>query len=86
MYLLPGVTHCRGGAGPDKVDWLAIMVRWVEQDKAPHRLIASKLDKDGHVTVARPLYPYPLRAVYKGTGDTNKAKNFVLPEKDESPN
>ena len=85
MYLLPGVTHCRGGAGPDQVDWLATLVQWVEQGKAPHRVIASKLDKDGHVTTTRPLYPYPLRALYKGNGDTTKAANFVLPEKEGSP-
>ncbi len=81
MYLLPGVTHCRGGTGPDEVDWLAIMVQWAEEGKAPHRLIASKLDKDGQVTMSRPLHPYPLRAVYKGHGDTNKAANFLLPKK-----
>ncbi|MEO2018713.1 MAG: tannase/feruloyl esterase family alpha/beta hydrolase [Fuerstiella sp.] len=80
MYLLPGVTHCRGGAGPDTVDWLAIMAQWVEQGEAPYRLVARKFDKAGQVTMTRPLYPYPLRAVYTGTGDTNKATNFVLPE------
>jgi hypothetical protein len=24
----------------------------------------------------RPVYPYPLQAKYKGTGDPNKAENF----------
>jgi feruloyl esterase len=80
MYLLPGVTHCRGGAGPDTVDWLTTMVRWVEKGMAPHRLIARKIDKAGQTTMTRPLYPYPLRAIYKGNGDTNQAMNFTLPE------
>ncbi len=30
--------------------------------------------------MTRPLYPYPLRAVYKGDGDTTKADSFVLLE------
>ena len=86
LYMLPGVTHCGGGPGPDQVDWLAIVAQWVEEGKAPHRLIASKLDKSGNITMTRPLYPYPLRAVYNGTGSTNEAENFVLPEKGERRN
>ncbi len=83
LYLLPGVTHCRGGSGPAKVDWLAVLAQWVEHGKPPHRLVASKLDRRGEVTMTRPLYPYPLRAVYKGSGSTNEAKNFVLRKKDK---
>ena len=85
MYLLPGVIHCRGGVGPDRVDWLTTLAKWVEQGKAPHRLIASKLNLNGRVTMTRPLYPYPLRAVYNGNGDTNTAGNFELPEKKDKP-
>jgi hypothetical protein len=28
------------------------------------------------VVFTRPVYPYPLRARYKGRGDPNKAENF----------
>ena len=77
---MPGVKHCGRGAGPDQVDWLATIVQWVEQGKAPHRLVASKHDEDGNVTMTRPIYPYPLRAIYKGSGSTNEAENFLLPE------
>ena len=80
LYLLPGVKHCGGGVGPDQVDWLATLANWVEQGKAPHRLVASKHDKDGNVTMTRPIYPYPLRAIYKGSGSTNEAENFLLSE------
>ena len=80
LYLLPGVTHCRGGAGPDQVDWLTILTRWVEQEQPPQQLVARKLDQRGKATMTRPLYPYPLRAVYKGSGSTNEAQNFVLPK------
>ena len=81
LYLLPGVIHCGGGSGPDKVDWLATIAQWVEQGNAPHKLVASKLDRGGNVTMTRPLYPYPLRAVYKGSGSTNEAESFRLPER-----
>ena len=80
LYLLPGVTHCRGGAGPDQVDWLTILTRWVEQGQPPQQLVARKLDQRGKATMTRPLHPYPLRAVYKGSGSTNEAQNFVLPK------
>ena len=79
MYLLPGVQHCRGGDGPDRVDWLAILRRWVEEGQAPYRVVAEKVDLGGSVTLSRPVYPYPLRAVYTGTGSTNDAANFMLP-------
>jgi feruloyl esterase len=79
LYLLPGVMHCAGGPGPDRVDWLAVVRRWVEEGIAPCRLIASKLDKDGKAIMTRPIYPYPLRAVYNGRGDINDAASFTLP-------
>lgn len=78
--LLPGVTHCRGGSGPDQVDWLTVLSQWVEKEKPPQLVVARKLDQLGKVTMSRPLYPYPLRAVYTGSGNVNEAKNFVLPE------
>ena len=30
-----------------------------------------------NVKFTRPIYPYPVRARYKGTGDPNKAASFV---------
>jgi len=79
FYLLPGVRHCGGGPGPDRVDWLSVLGRWVEEGIAPERLIASKIDAAGNATTTRTIYPYPLRAVYNGTGSTDEAENFVLP-------
>jgi feruloyl esterase len=72
LFMIPGCLHCGGGPGASEVDWLSIIVDWVEQAKAPDRVVASK---DGVVT--RPLYPYPQTAVYKGGGDPNKAENFA---------
>ena len=67
--------HCGGGPGAADVDWLSVIVDWVEQGKAPDRLIASKSEK-GKTVMTRPLYPYPQTAVYKGSGDANSADSF----------
>jgi feruloyl esterase len=77
LYLLPGVTHCDGGPGPDRVDWLKAIVDWVEHRKAPHRLVSTKLGTDRQPVRTRPVCPYPQRAVYKGTGSTDEEQNFT---------
>ena len=76
LYLLPGVAHCNGGPGPAKVDWLAAMVDWVENGKAPQRLTSAKM-ANGQAIRTRPVCPYPQRAVYKGSGSTDEEQNFV---------
>jgi feruloyl esterase len=91
LFLLPGVGHGFGGAGADTIDYLSSLEAWVEEGRAPDRLIAAHV-KDGiprswldqvpsldpsAIQFTRPLYPYPLRAKYKGTGDPNDAANFV---------
>jgi feruloyl esterase len=42
LFLLPGVGHCSGGAGPDRVDWLAALEDWVEKGQAPEEIPATK--------------------------------------------
>jgi tannase/feruloyl esterase len=77
LFLMPGVLHCAGGPGPDRVDWLAAISDWVEKGKAPDRLLASKADGNGKTIVTRPLCPYPQSAVYDGKGDPSKAESFA---------
>lgn len=90
LFLAPGVLHCGGGAGPDLFggsgrpapvddpdhDLLAAIVAWVEQDRAPERIIASKV-VDEKVVRTRPLCAWPKVARYKGTGDTDEAASFT---------
>jgi feruloyl esterase len=76
MFLLPGVLHCGGGAGPDQADWSSAIDAWVEHAKAPDRVVATKVAQ-GAVTRARPLCSYPQHAVYSGSGSTDDAANFV---------
>jgi len=77
LYLMPGVLHCAGGPGPDRVDWLQAVSDWVEKGKAPDRLLASKVDGNGKVILTRPLCPYPLVAIWDGKGDTAVAESFA---------
>jgi feruloyl esterase len=75
-FLLPGVLHCGGGAGPDTADWTTAISDWVENGKAPQRVVARKL-ASGAVTRSRPLCAYPQKAEYKGSGSTDEESNFV---------
>ena len=78
----PVSTCCRGcctvsrGPGPDRVDWVEAIRAWVEEDRAPERLVASKLDPEGHEMLTRPVCPYPQVAEYDGSGDVNDEKSF----------
>ena len=76
MFMMPGVLHCAGGPGPDTADWAAAIDDWVENGKAPDRIVARKM-ANGAVTRTRPLCAYPQNAVYKGSGSIDEAENFV---------
>ena len=77
MFMLPGVLHCGGGNGPDNVDWVEAIADWVENGKAPDRVIAKKALPGGAATRTRPICRYPQHAEYKGSGSTDEADNFV---------
>jgi feruloyl esterase len=76
LFMAPGMAHCAGGEGPDSFDSLAALERWVEQGKAPRRIIASHRTA-GQVDRTRPLCPYPQVARYNGTGSIDQAANFT---------
>jgi len=74
FFLVPDMHHCGGGPGPNVFDPFSALVDWVEQRKAPQRIIASGGSVAGRT---RPLCPYPQQAVYKGRGSIDDAANFV---------
>jgi feruloyl esterase len=76
LFMIPGCLHCGGGPGAADVDWLSVIVNWVEQGKPPDKLIASKTEH-GKVVMTRPLFPFPDYATYKGSGDPNDADSFT---------
>lgn len=73
-FLVPGMNHCAGGPATDAFDGLAAIVDWVEQGRAPERIVAR-----GTTVlpgIERPLCPYPKIARYVG-GDTASADSFA---------
>jgi feruloyl esterase len=88
LMMAPGLYHCRGGTGPDRFggsgtpepigdadhDLLSAMVAWVEQGRAPERVVASQVE-DGRTVRQRPLCIWPKQAIHVG-GDPAKAENF----------
>ena len=76
LFLMPGVLHCGGGAGPDRVDWIAALTDWTERGTPPARVIAKKLGADQAPVRTRPLCAYPGRAVFNGTGNPDDERSF----------
>ena len=64
LFMRPGVTHCRGGAGPDSFDRMGVIERWVEKGEAPKQSVAEHIT-NGAVDRKRPLCPYPEVATYR---------------------
>jgi hypothetical protein len=62
LYMIPGMLHCQGGAGPGTVDWLGVLDHWVEAKAAPAELTAT-----GPSGASQMLCPYP--SVAKKAGD-----------------
>jgi feruloyl esterase len=58
LFMVPGMEHCGGGPGPTHFDALGAVVDWVEQGRAPDKIIASR----GEPGTERALCPYPLQA------------------------
>ncbi len=82
----PGPNSIRGFLHPESLppgeqdDALNALVKWVEQGTVPQKIIAAKFEDDDPkkaIVETRPLCPYPQLAVYKGTGSTKDAVNFV---------
>jgi feruloyl esterase len=75
LFMVPGMDHCRGGAGPNTFDLMTALDAWVVSSVAPSRITASRIT-NGKVDRTRPLCPYPQVALYTGTGSTDEAASF----------
>lgn len=73
LFMVPGMMHCGGGDGTPNFDVIPELENWTVRGRAPDRVVASRTNPDR----TRPLYPYPLVAVYKGTRSTDGAESFV---------
>ena len=80
LFMVPGMNHCSGGVGPDHFDALTAVVDWVEEGRAPEKMIASQFPDHktfGSPLRTRPLCPYPKVAQYSGKGSTDDESNFT---------
>jgi feruloyl esterase len=80
LFMVPGMTHCSGGNGTDRFDSVSALVDWVERNKPPEKLHASRV-VENQVVRSRPLCPYPKLARHGGQGSIDDAANFscVMP-------
>jgi hypothetical protein len=72
LFMVPGMTHCGGGKSTDRFDMLTAIQSWVEENRAPDRIVATGAAFPG---VSRPLCPYPKVARYAG-GDSRHEGSF----------
>ena len=90
LFVVPGMSHSRGGPATDQFDLVDALVNWVEKGTAPNAIIAKARGK-GVVAAevvspevpaswapgrTRPLCTYPEIAKYKGSGDVESASSF----------
>jgi hypothetical protein len=72
LFAMPGMGHCGGGPGPQRVDWLGILDKWATGGPAPEEDSANFTTGGG----ARKLCAYPKRQVFKGQGDGRSPDQF----------
>jgi len=81
LFLIPGMSHCRGGPSTDQFDALSALMTWVEGGQPPDRIIASVDPANPEIPAnwdkkrTRPLCVWPNIPKYKG-GDKEKAESF----------
>ena len=75
-FMMPGVEHCFGGPGPDWVNYLTEIDKWMESGKAPEQITTYWLDEKMQPSSSRPLCAYPKVAKYDGKGDTRDVSSF----------
>ena len=79
LFMAPGMMHCRFGPGPNVLATLPAIRAWVEDGKAPDRILATKYQDDDvtkPVVRTRPLCVWPARARWDGKGDKTKHESF----------
>jgi Tannase and feruloyl esterase len=79
LFMAPGMLHCGGGPGPNSLAVLPAITEWVEQNRAPNTIIATKYrnnDATAGAERTRPLCAFPAKAQLIAKGDKAKADSF----------
>jgi len=74
----PGLGHDLAGPGAGSIDLLAALDRWVEQEREPVDLVASRYSSDGkQLLFERPVCEWPAFPRYDGSGDPADRESFT---------
>ena len=90
LMMVPGMYHCRGGAGVDQFggsgqasapgdasrDILWAVIAWVERSRPPDSLVGTRV-VEAKPVFTRTLCPYPESARYDGHGDATEAHSYT---------
>jgi feruloyl esterase len=76
FFAVPGMGHCGSGNATDEFDPLTTLVDWVEQGRAPDRIVAAAGKETPWPGRTRPLCLYPRIARYEH-GDAERAESFA---------
>jgi feruloyl esterase len=77
LFMVPGMGMCPGFSNEEDFNTLEAIRKWVENDVAPDKILASHRDGQRNIFRTRPVCAYPAVSVYKGSGDINDADNFI---------
>ena len=72
LFMMPGVLHCAGGAGPSVVNWLEAVETWHDTGTAPDTLTAAYPEREG----SRKLCAWPQKARYT-SGNPDSPSSYV---------
>lgn len=84
LFMVPGMSHCLAGPGPNAFDVLGALDKWRSGGPAPEQMTATKFDNDifGYLGLpakaqrTRPICAYPKVARWTGLASTDDAANF----------
>ncbi|NUT91437.1 MAG: tannase/feruloyl esterase family alpha/beta hydrolase [Saccharothrix sp.] len=85
LFMVPSLHHCGRGDTLTTFDPLPDLIRWTEHNTPPTHITAHGHTPDG-TPRTRPIYPYPQRATYTGTGSPDDAANFTPTTPQTRPN
>ncbi|RDW79376.1 carboxylic ester hydrolase-35 [Coleophoma cylindrospora] len=74
LFLIPGLSHCSGGAGGQPTTTFNSLVAWVENGTVPEYLPVSW--NSSGTTFTRNICKFPEETVYDGVGDPSLASSF----------
>jgi feruloyl esterase len=90
LFMVSGMTHCRGGPGAWQTDYVKPLVDWREKGLAPDRIVGTQTGRNPSMphlapnsnsqmgkTFSRPQCVYPKLAAYDGSGDKGDAANYL---------